>query len=237
MENQKMKNIGYLIILILFNSCNFFSQSKENQEINWEETPFVFDGYKMYYKGKEFIINDVFKNYEKTFGKNYRWEKINYKDSKGNVTASYDGSVITYDDIGFMMVRKSKHEGFGLTDTISAIKIVYYHEPFFINKNRPDLSSESTDNLRPKKFYDKKIIVNGVKINLGKGGMSISEINSKLKRTGNNSPLFENGHPFKSFYECTNWFNNDEEDRRRVTYNIHWDFDKDIGDEFEISGE
>ena len=216
-KKQKMKSLFYLILLLLFNSCNFFSQSKENQEINWEETPFVFDKYKMYYKGKEFIINDVFKNYEKTFGKNYR--------------ANGDLAVYTYDDISIMMVRKFKHEGFGLTDTISAIKIVFHHDS---NKY---INSESTDNLRPKKFYDKKIIVNGVKINLGKRGMSISEINSKLKRTGNNSPLFENGHPFKSFYECTNWFNNDEEDRRRVTYNIHWDFDKDIGDEFEISGE
>lgn len=222
MENQKIKNILYLIILILFNSCNFFSQSKENQEINWEETPFVFDGYKMYYKGKEFIINDVFENYEKTFGKNYRIEDGPYSSSSG--------SVITYDDISIMLVRKSKHEGFGLTDTISAIKIVFDYEP-------PKYFPSWTSKARPKKFYDKKIIVNGVKINLGKGGMSISEINSKLKRTGNNSPLFENGHPFKSFYECTNWFNNDEEDRRRVTYNIHWDFDKDIGDEFEISGE
>ncbi|OXA69816.1 hypothetical protein B0A58_15115 [Flavobacterium branchiophilum NBRC 15030 = ATCC 35035] len=175
----------------------------------------------MYYKGKEFIINDVFKNYEKTFGKNYR--------------ANGDLAVYTYDDISIMMVRKGDEiTGFGTTDTISAIKIVFDFNKIELNPNDP---IQALNKVRPKKFYDKKIIVNGVKINLGKGGMSISEINSKLKRTGNNSPLFENGHPFKSFYECTNWFNNDEEDRRRVTYNIHWDFDKDIGDEFEISGE
>ncbi|GEM55848.1 hypothetical protein B0A58_15120 [Flavobacterium branchiophilum NBRC 15030 = ATCC 35035] len=224
MENQKIKNIGYLIILILFNSCNFFSQSKENQEINWEETPFVFDGYKMYYKGKEFIINDVFENYEKTFGKNYRIENGNYSSSSGRV--------ITYDHIGIMMVRKFKHEGFGLTDTISAIKIVFDFDKIELQVEDP---IQALNKARPKKFYDKKIIVNGVKINLGKGGMSISEINSKLKRTGNNSPLFENGHPFKSFYYCNNWLNDDPEDQRRVSYIIHWDFDKEIGDELEIS--
>ncbi|PDS23243.1 DUF7738 domain-containing protein [Flavobacterium branchiophilum] len=220
-KKQKIKNLFYLILLLIFNSCNFFSQTKEeDEEINWEETPFVFDGYKMYYKGKEFIINDVFKNYEKTFGKNYRIEDGPYSSSSG--------SVITYDDISIMLVRKSKHEGFGLTDTISAIKIVFDYEP-------PKYFPSWTSKARPKKFYDKKIIVNGVKINLGKGGMSISEINSKLKRTGNNSPLFENGHPFKSFYYCNNWLNDDPEDQRRVSYIIHWDFDKEIGDELEIS--
>ena len=222
---KKIKLVILFIISLVFNSCNFFSQSKEIQEINWEETPFVFDKTKMYYKGKEFIIRDVFKNYEKTFGKNYRLEDNSYSSSTGRV--------ITYDDIGIMMVRKYNSKGFGLTDTISAIKIIFDFNKIELPPNDP---IEILNKLRPKKFYNKKIIVNGVKINLGKGGMSISNINSQLKRTGNNSPLFENGHPFKSSYECTNWFNNDEEDGRRVTHIIHWDFDKDIGDELEISG-
>ena len=162
-----------LAILIMATSCKS-SGTKERKEINWEVTPFVFDGCKMYFKGKEFQLGWPIKDYEKIFGKYDRvWRSLN--------------DVYTFDQAGIMLLSYEGRFDDPRKDTVKQIDIVFNYDyleiEYFDEKDGITDKMQIPENYaRPKIFYRKKILLNGVELQFGPGGISVDEANRKLAR-------------------------------------------------------
>ena len=176
-----IKSIVCAALLFICACGNTTSSNKKplQNKVDWEATPFAFEGCKMYYKGTEFELGWHIQDYEKVFGKGYR--RVDAIGSFGH------DNIFTFDSVGIMMLGE-RYGNNAQKDTINQINIVFnynYRElDYFTEKEGLTDKMQIADNYaRPKKFYTRNISINGVVLQLGPQGLSVQEVNRRVANT------------------------------------------------------